>query len=111
YDQLGRAAGHIDLADGAGAGDRAGDLIAGAVGRRHGQLVGAVGELVAVYVLAIPGEAVIAGRGLAGGGEDGVALGVGDGELGGGRGGVQAVGPGGGAARERAVAVGDRDFL
>src|SRR6185437_7201794 len=99
-DQLGRTAGHVDLADSAGAGDRTGDLGAGAVGGHHAQLVGAVGELVAVYVLAVPGEAVIAGRGLAVGGEDRLAFGIGDGELGGGRGGIQIVGPGGDAARQ-----------
>src|SRR6185503_20023639 len=111
YDQLRRAAGHVDLTDGAGAGDRAGDLVAGAVGRGRGQLVGAVGELVAVQVLAVPGEAVIARCRFASGGEDGVALGVGDGELGGGRSGVQIVAPGGGAVRQRGIAVGDRDLL
>ena len=76
--QHGRAASHVDLADGAGAGDRAGDRVAGRIGGGHGQLVGAVVELVAVIVLAVPGEGVAARVGGAGAGIDDRTAGIGD---------------------------------
>ena len=72
---------------------RGGDGGAAASVAADSQRVGAVGQLVAVIVLAVPVEAVVAGGGRAGAGIDGLAAGIGDGERGAGGGGAQIVVP------------------
>ncbi len=100
-DQFRFGAGHVDLADKAGAGDRGIDGGAGRIHGGDGQLVAAGRLRVAVVIFAVPLEIVVAG-GLFGIRRiDDFAGGIGDGQFRGFGGRRQIVGPVGLALQQR----------